>query len=61
MGTGTGEVPLALFINDTATPVAAGRFPVNHAGNSSKTAIGQEQDATTIREVYRSTGRFSGF
>lgn len=46
MGAGTGEVDLELFVNDPATPVARGHFPVNPAANSSKMAIGQERDAT---------------
>jgi hypothetical protein len=45
MGSGTGEVQIELFINDSQT-VASKPFPVNTKANSSKLAIGQERDAT---------------
>ena len=45
MGSGTGDVQIELFINDSQ--VAASKpFPVNPKANSSKLAIGQERDAT---------------
>lgn len=44
MGSGTGEVPIELFLNSPRS-VAAGLFPVNPHANSSKLAIGQERDA----------------
>jgi hypothetical protein len=45
MGSGTGEVQIELFINDSQA-VASKPFPVNPKANSSKLAIGQERDAT---------------
>ena len=44
MGSGTGEVQIEVFINESR-PVARGPFPVNPAANSSKLAVGQERDA----------------
>lgn len=45
MGSGTGEVQIEVFINESLA-VASKPFPVNPAANSSKLAIGQERDAT---------------
>ncbi len=46
MGTGTGDVPIQLFVNDVSSPAASGTFPVFGDANSSKMAVGQERDAT---------------
>ena len=45
LGAGPGEVAIELFV-DEPKAVAAGRFPVNPAADSSKLSIGQERDAT---------------
>jgi len=45
MGSGTGEVTIELFVNDTK-PIASGKYPVNIHANPSKLAIGTERDAT---------------
>ncbi|MEM9142518.1 MAG: ThuA domain-containing protein [Bacteroidota bacterium] len=45
MGSGTGTVPIELFV-DHIHPVASGTYPVNIYANSSKLAIGTERDAT---------------
>jgi hypothetical protein len=45
MGSGTGEVPIELFVNESQV-VASKPFPVNPHANSSKLTIGQERDAT---------------
>lgn len=44
MGSGTKEVQIEVFINESR-PVASEPFPVNSAANSSRFAIGQERDA----------------
>ena len=45
MGSGTGEVAIELFVNETK-PIASGKYPVNIHANPSKLAIGTERDAT---------------
>ena len=44
MGSGSGKVPIEVFIN-TPRPAASEPFPVNPDANSSKLAVGQERDA----------------
>ena len=45
MEAGTDTVNISLYLNNSATPLATGRFPVNINANASKLAIGQERDA----------------
>ena len=45
MGSGTGKVPLGIFVN-SATPAQSLKYPVSSATNASRMAIGTERDAT---------------